>query len=79
MQNDLTNYFMKRKHPGPVSMSSFGGISLKMWQIMIPLKKSLNLSISKNMCATVGNTRKCILSMVYAHSFYVFFPEITMH
>lgn len=46
---------------------------------MISLRKSLNLtSISKNMCATTGNTRKCILSIVYAHSFYAFFPEITI-
>lgn len=80
MQNDLTNYFMKRKHPVPDPVSSSGGISLKMWQTTVSLRKSLSLtSISKNMCATTENPRKCILSIVYAHSPYVFFPEITVH
>ena len=74
MQNDLTNYFMIRKYPVPIPVSSSSGISFEMWQITVSLRKILNLtSISKNMCVTTENTRKCILSIVYAHSFYVFF------
>lgn len=72
MQNDLTDYFMIRKYPVPVPVSSSGAISLKTWQIT-SLRKSLNLTnISKNMCATTENTRKQNLSIVFAHSLYVF-------